>query len=263
MHEGKSSKTKLAIGIISGIVLYASWRLVPGGRIGMPGDYQTAARIFWDHLDLSIFYWFNGSLMQAGLWRDVLAVANNRTFDLVSAVLMVLIYSFFIFSGTKEEMRKRITLGVFLSIYMVASTQLMSNGIFRFNRTSPTKTSNVSPAIRISNFYAWELKDASKNSFPGDHATILLIIAGFICFHGRKKRYIIPAVITAIVFSLPRMFSGGHWCSDVIVGGGSTALIFLPIAFYTPLTSKCVSRLEPHVNKSCDFLAKFIPILKA
>ncbi|MCP4377044.1 MAG: phosphatase PAP2 family protein [bacterium] len=263
MVERKYSKIKLAIGVISGIALYAGWRLAPGVRIGMPGDYQTAASMFWDHLDLNIFYWFNGTLMQPGTWRDVLAVANNRAFDLVSAFLMILIYSFYIFSGTKEEMRKRIALGVFLSIYMIASTQLMSNAIFRFNRTSPTRTGQVSPSIRISKLYSWKLKDASKNSFPGDHATVLMIIGGFICFHGRKKRYIIPAVITAIIFSMPRMFSGAHWFSDVVVGGGSTALIFLSIAFYTPFTDKCVAKLQPHVNRVCDFLAKFIPVLSA
>ncbi|MBT3202228.1 MAG: phosphatase PAP2 family protein, partial [Phycisphaerales bacterium] len=217
----------------------------------------------WDKLDLNVFYCLNGSLMQPGPWRDTLAVANNRLFDLVPAVLMVTIYSFFIFAGTKEEMRKRITLGVFLSIYMMASTQIMSQGVFMFDRRSPTHAKSVSPSIRISKLYSWKLKDASKNSFPGDHASVLLIITGFICFYTRKKRYAIPAVITAIIFALPRVFSGGHWASDILIGSGSTALIFLPIAFYTPFTDKCLAKLENPVNKSCDFLAKFIPALKS
>ena len=262
MVDSKNSRIKLAIGIILGVFLYGSWRLAPGVRVGMEPDYQTAAHVFWDKLDLNVFYCLNGSLMQAGPWRDALAVANNRLFDLVPAAVMVTIYSFFIFAGTKEAMRKRIALGVFLSIYMVASTQIMSQTVFNFDRRSPTNTKNVSPAIRISKLYAWKLKDASKNSFPGDHASTLLIITGFICFYTRKKRYAIPALITATIFALPRVFSGGHWISDIIVGSGSTALIFLPIAFYTSLTDKCLARLERPVNKSCDFLARFIPALK-
>ncbi|MDP6046036.1 MAG: phosphatase PAP2 family protein, partial [Phycisphaerae bacterium] len=204
----------------------------------------------------------NGSLMAPGLWRDILAVVNSRLFDLVPAVLMVVIYSFFVFSGAKQEMRKRIALGLFMSIYMFVSVQTMSNLVFRFERTSPTKTKSVSPSIRISKLYNWELKDSSKHSFPGDHATVLLIFNGFVGFYGRKKRYIIPALATATIFSLPRIISGAHWLSDIMVGSFSTALVFLPIALYTPLTNKCVARLERPVNNMCDFLARFIPALR-
>ncbi|MDP6633850.1 MAG: phosphatase PAP2 family protein [Phycisphaerae bacterium] len=262
MEKGKNRKTKLAIGVISGILLYCSWCLTPGVRIGTGTDYQAAAGIFWDQLDLDVFYCFNGLLMEPGLWRDILAVANNRLFDLVPAVLMILIYSFFVFSGDRKERRKRIVLGAFMSIYMFVSVQAMSLLVFRFHRSSPTKAQGVSQSIRISKLYDWKIKDASRVSFPGDHATVLMIFTGFMSFYGRKKRYIIPALAITIVFSLPRLFSGAHWLSDIMVGSASTALIFLPIAFYTPLADKCGAVLAPPVNKICDFLARFIPALR-
>ncbi len=261
MEEGKNGKIKLAIGVIAGILLYVSWLLLPGVRIGMSTDYQTATSIFWDHLDLDVFYCLNGSLSAPGLWRDALAVANTRLFDLIPAIIMIVIYSFFVFGCDKKEMRRRIVLGAFMSIYMLVSVQAMAKLVFTFDRRSPTRTQSVTPPVRMSQLYDWKLKDRSKNSFPGDHASVLLIFTGFICFYGRKKRYIIPAVAAAIIFSLPRMFSGAHWFSDIAVGSASTALIFLPIAFYTPLTDKCVAVLDRPINKICDFLAKFIPAL--
>jgi len=262
MKQATNSRVKLAIGVTSGILLYVSWLFIPGIRVGMADEYHAAAGIFWDQLDLGVFYCLNGSLMAPGLWRDVMAVANNRSFDLIPALLMFVIYSFFVYSGTKQEMRKRIVLGAFMSIYMLVSVQAMSKLVFRFDRRSPTKTQSVSPAIKISEFYDWKLKDASSSSFPGDHATVLMIFTGFVCFYGRKRRYIIPTIAMAIVFSLPRLFSGGHWFSDVIVGSGTTALIFLPLAFYTPLTDMCIAVLDRPVNAICDILGKFIPILR-
>jgi Kdo2-lipid A phosphotransferase len=262
MAESRNSRIRLAAGVMSGIILCASWCLAPGVRVGMGGGCKTDAFMFWDQLDLQVFYCFNGCLMSPGLWRDIVAVANSRLFDLVPAVLMFLIYTLFVFSVDNEQRRKRIVLGVFMLIYMFVSVQSTSRLLFKFSRMSPTKTQDVSPSIRISKLYDWKLKDASKDSFPGDHATVLLIFAGFLCFYGRKKRYIIPVVATAIIFSLPRVFSGGHWFSDIIVGSVSTALVFLSIAFYTPLTDKCVTILERPVNGICDCLARFIPVLR-
>jgi len=263
MEERQKRIIKLAVGVALGILLYAGWIFAPGVRAGMGDGHRTDGGVFWDRMDLEVFYRLNGSLAEPGPWRDALAMANNRWFDLVPAAVMFVIYSFFVYSVGGRERRRRIVLGAFMLIWMLVSVQAMSKLAFRFDRTSPTETEGVSPAIRISKLYEGRIKDASSSSFPGDHATVLLLFTGFTSYYGRRKRYIIPATATAIVFSLPRVFSGGHWLSDIIVGSGSTALVFLPIAFYTPLTDKCVAVLDRPVNAICDFLGIFIPALRA
>jgi membrane-associated phospholipid phosphatase len=43
---------------------------------------------------------------------------------------------------------------------------------------------------------------------------------------------------------MPRLITGAHWLSDVIVGSGTITIVFLSWAFCTPLFSRFTSACE-------------------
>ena len=53
--------------------------------------------------------------------------------------------------------------------------------------------------------------------------------------------------VFALLNNLPRLFSGAHWLSDVIVGGGAITLLVLPFAIATPIAfyiEKCWQMMD-------------------
>jgi len=47
-----------------------------------------------------------------------------------------------------------------------------------------------------------------------------------------------------VLFSLPRLVSGAHWLSDVLVGGPFLSLITIGWGLYTPYAAKASSLME-------------------
>jgi membrane-associated phospholipid phosphatase len=76
-------------------------------------------------------------------------------------------------------------------------------------------------------------KDASKDSFPGDHGMMLLIFAAIMLRYFGQKAFAV-ALIIFVVFAFPRVMIGAHWFTDIAVGSLSVALIALPWCLMTP-----------------------------
>ena len=92
-----------------------------------------------------------------------------------------------------------------------------------------------------------EFKETSRLSFPGDHAFILSTFLLFFWYFGRAGLIWISTILT-IVFVFPRMMSGAHWATDVIVGGFAPALIATSIMYATPLHQVIMSVLCPVIE---------------
>ena len=239
----------LTVSVLFGILLFLSWKSIP------------ATRAIWDSFDEKVFYFLNNPLKEFSTDTGFWVVINNRLFDLVPAIVMVYIYTFYIFSGDKKDIRDRVVKGFVMSVYMMAVTKGVHYTIYTFERLSPTLHESIISPYRMTQVFSFSTKDSSGMSFPSDHSTVLMIICGFIWFYTRKAKYIIPAIITTIVFSIPRLVGGGHWITDVIVGGAVTTSIFLGICFCTPLHQKLYVLLNKPVNKACDIAGKFISVL--
>ena len=79
-------------------------------------------------------------------------------------------------------------------------------------------------------------KVSSHQSFPGDHGVAsVLLVTGFTLLLG--WRWAIPSAVVAVLNILPRLVGGGHWLSDVLVGGVCIALIILPWMIAAPATT--------------------------
>jgi membrane-associated phospholipid phosphatase len=77
-------------------------------------------------------------------------------------------------------------------------------------------------------------KDASPDSFPGDHGMILMIVAGFVGYYFSRS-YAWFAVAMAIMGTMPRVVAGAHWVTDEVVGAVFIAMLALSWNFHTPL----------------------------
>jgi Kdo2-lipid A phosphotransferase len=191
----------------------------------------------WDAWDLSVFLTLNGSLAEAGAWQTFWVLSNSRYFDVVPAALLLGIFASWMFSGSPQEMRSRFRLGLMMALFNVLWLQVMMKGTLETLRDSPSLV--VPEAIRIGPLIDWipRVKDYSNHSFPGDHAAVGLLVA-LIVLHAAGWRRGLLTLAVALFFSLPRLFGGGHWLTDVVIGGGFGAFtgiaVFLLLRRFWP-----------------------------
>jgi membrane-associated phospholipid phosphatase len=93
---------------------------------------------------------------------------------------------------------------------------------------------------RVSELTGIPAKDASKDSFPGDHGMMLIIFACFIWRYFGFSRFLIATAIV-VIFSLPRIMAGAHWFTDVAVGSMSVVLVGLSWWLLTPASDVLVN----------------------
>lgn len=193
----------------------------------------SATRGLWDSLDRAVFYALNGSLAGGGAWAKFWAIANHRAFDLVSATLLLLLYAHFALAQRGKYLAERIALLVALFLFTLVMIEISNNTLEELKRHSASMV--LEPVYRLSELFPHiEAKDYSASSFPGDHATVLLMFTGYFWF-AAGWRYGVTMVVLAILFSMPRVVAGAHWLTDDLVGSGVVALLGLAWLYGTPL----------------------------
>lgn len=123
------------------------------------------------------------------------------------------------------------------------------SGINSCKRASPTLT--FTDINRVSELLSVPTKDASRDSFPGDHGMMLLIFSAFMWRYFGKVAGLI-ALIIFVVFAFPRVMIGAHWFTDIIVGSMTVILIGLPWVLLTPLSDRLITFFDkslPGKNK--------------
>lgn len=209
--------------------------------------YLPISHDLWAYSDNVVFHFFNDLLATRHTLATFIAIINNRAFDLAALLIMGILY-YAIFRRKDAAGKRRL---VMAGVVMVVSAVIINQigQVFPFERLSPTLS--VEQANRIGDITGIYTKDASKSSFPGDHGLMLMIFAAFVWRYG-GFRYVPAAVLIIIIFSLPRIMSGAHWLTDIVVGSLSLTLISMSWLLLTPLSDLCVNFLVQRMPRISD-----------
>jgi membrane-associated phospholipid phosphatase len=210
--------------LLPAAILLASWHL-------------PMTRDWWQYIDVWGFRAINHTLTWGAWWYTPWGIANMRVFDLVPASAFAALFLVYVAQGSAGERWARFVSFSYVVAFCVAMLAL-SSAVLEIERQSPTKA--LDNVIRLSELMPGvKLKDASGNSIPGDHATTLALLAVFL-WRLAGARLGAIGVVVAVIFALPRLVSGAHWLSDILVGSTICVALALALAFATPLTSSCV-----------------------
>ncbi len=212
------SFNKVLIAFVISCCLVVTW-LIP------------VTRLFWDYLDAMTYLTMHHFFLQGEFAQKFWAVMNSRIVDNVSHLLFISLFVVYIFSDKGKFIRERVGQVVFILVAVVLSV-LISKGVqhelsnhMSVRRDSPSVVlghevalSKVLPGLK-------NVKDMSSRSFPGDHAMTLMLLCGFIFCFIQKTGFRVMGVVFAMIFMMPRLISGGHWLTDLVMGS-------LPIAIF-------------------------------
>lgn len=209
-----------------GVALFLSWFL-PANHGG------------WFTLDSAIFFFFNRHLATDPSFLHLVAITNNRAFDVISLLAMGLLYLYFYLKQDAAGRRRLVITGVVMLLTAVVLNQL--GHLLPVKHPSPTLTfDNIH---RVSELTGIPTKDASGDSFPGDHGMMLIIFSCFMLRYFGRSAFAIALLIT-LVFSLPRVMIGAHWFTDIAVGSLSVVLVGASWVLMTPCSDWIIDRLN-------------------
>lgn len=215
-----------------------------------------ASRQLWDQFDLALFELLNQPVHGAGLWAQVWAIGSMRPVDLGVGLLMlaVMFKADLVFSGVQVRRALFAFLGVLLAMLLlrVGFAELVE----RMGWQRPSASLVVEGSARLTELFPaweqrWDMKDSASRSFPGDHASVLLLWALFMSFFARGWKLLLVWAM-AVLFILPRLVAGAHWASDALVGGLLLSLLGIAWGCFTPFayrTSEWLERLSAPLTR--------------
>ena len=146
-----------------------------------------------------LFHLLNRPLADNPIWLHIWAVASLRPFDAVVGVIMLslLIKGNWVFEAVQVRRAFFGFLAILLLLVVIRALFSKLTAFMGWQHSSPSMV--FEDAIRMSDYFpglekTWELKDRSGQSFPGDHASVLLIWG---LFMGMFSRTLDTAVYAA------------------------------------------------------------------
>ncbi|ENY72166.1 phosphatase PAP2 family protein [Aeromonas diversa] len=220
------SLPRILIWNLLGAFIAMSWLLLPGHGI-------------WARWDFQIFHLFNALIAEPGGWRLLTAITNNRLFDLVFLLCMLGLLFWQYLHAALAGRRRLLAMGLLMVVTAFILNRI--GHLLPFERPSPTLS--LPGALRLTELVDFPTKDASSDSFPGDHGLMLMIFAGFMLRFA--PRWIgLMACLMVPLFTLPRIMAGAHWFTDIYMGSLAITMLLLPWLLLTPLAPALIRSAE-------------------
>lgn len=212
-----------------------------------------------------LFHLLNDPLATSPTWLHTWAVASLRPFDAVVGVILLtlLIRGDWVFKAAQVRQATLGFVGILLLLLFIRMLFSKLAAQMGWQHSSPSMV--ISGAIQMSDLFpglekTWELKDRSSQSFPGDHASVLLIWGMFMTVFARRVGQVLMIWGLALLFMMPRLVAGAHWGQDDYIGGVLLALLALGWGYYTPFAAK-VSGALLHVTAPLFGLFQRVPLI--
>ncbi len=220
------------------------WHVIGALLIG--SLFWPLTKVYWEKIDIAFFKMINSTLRDRPNWQLFWALANHKLADWVEDLCVLCFFFIYVRRAQKGFGLKRVTNLLFCIVYIGAVIYFVNRLLFRehlhFPRLSPTLV--VEDSVRLSQEIPWmKIKDDSSKSFPGDHGTTALLFAASFSYLAGWRLGIL-ASFYAVFLCMPRLITGAHWLSDVVVGSGTITVVFLSWAFCSPLFYQFTHRCQ-------------------
>lgn len=196
----------------------------------------------FDAFDEGLYALLNHPLATHTAWRYIWTLGSLRPFDAVVGIilLVLLIRGDWVFKAAQVRQAFWGFIATLLLLLVVRALFSRWCDAMGWQHDSPTLV--LPGAVHLSDWYphlekAWELKDQSSSSFPGDHASVLLIWAFYMSFFSQRASQRVVIWGLALLFMMPRLVAGAHWGQDDYIGGMIMALLALGWSCHTPLAA--------------------------
>lgn len=212
-----------------------------------------------------LFHLLNRPLADNPIWLHLWAVASLRPFDAVVGVIMLslLIKGKWVFEAMQVRRAFFGFFAILLLLVVIRAVFSKLTAVMGWQHNSPSMV--FEDAVHLSDFFpglekTWELKDRSSQSFPGDHASVLLIWGLFMTVFSRTfgQKSVIWSL--TLLFMLPRLVAGAHWGQDDYIGGLLLALLALGWGYYTPFAATVCEALIRLTNPLFTLLQR-VPLV--
>jgi len=208
--------------------------------------FWPSTRTYWESLDIAFFRLINETLRDSTFLQNFWALANHKKADWLEDICIFAFFYSWIRSRPKSERPLRAAEFIFCILYSAMVILLVNHLVFRqlveVFRASPSIA--LEDTIRLSKKLRWlSIKDSSPKCFPADHGTTAILFAALHGFFTNRKRAVLGWLYAAFL-CMPRMITGAHWLSDIIVGSGSIVLFFLSWGLFTPIRYYAVNGLQ-------------------
>lgn len=222
------------------------------------------SRAWLQQLSLTLFVVLNGSMADAPLWSQIVAIANIRATDLATALLMAL----FLLKGGWAIERNAVRRGfvgfVLLLIWLLLFREVLLSPLSQWAGWKlPSPSMAVDGAISTASHVGpFRVKAGDRTSFPGDHAAVLFAWLGYLMLVGNRHRlwrWLVPAALLVLVMMLPRLIIGAHWLTDNLIGGLVIAALSLAWTCMTPLLGLCLDWVMPAIERLIRQLNLWLP----
>lgn len=199
--------------------------------------FWPVTKAYWEIIDVAFFKMVNSTLKDRPLWQLFWAFANHKLADWVEDICILCFFIAHVYRARRGLKVRKISELIFCVLCIAAVIYFINRILFRQNldipRLSPTLV--IDDSVRLSDEIPWmSIKDDSSKSFPGDHGTTALLFAASFSYIAGWRLGLLASLYAAFL-CMPRLITGAHWLSDIVVGSGSIALVCLSWAFCSPL----------------------------
>lgn len=186
------------------------------------------------HLDRATFLLLNSLLINKDL--QYIIGYLNHSYEKIINIFFMLLLNYFAYKQSSKQLKNKVAIEI-LTLWLTLELWLLvinfiTRDLLDITRLSPSLILPVKVWLNKS-LGSNEIKVTATTSFPGGHAFVAFYWFFYSLRFSLTKVNVINFFI-ALLISLPRIFSGAHWLSDILFSI-FLAYLFVKIDFATPI----------------------------